>query len=257
MRLFLDDEQARRLDRLWAEQRFISRQPAAEYDYLPQFMGFTTQDTPKEFQQFFIDRKPLFKKHAEEFEKEEEAAIPKQLDALLRVRRPGLPPAAADDGAGRAARPVRRAPRKGVAARGGVPRGPGRRAGVAGVPVPRRAGPAGQGARAGQRLGAGHAASATSSGRRCPTTSCASSPPRASSATRRCWRRRRSGCSRTPRVRGAGHRVRHAVDSRPRLRRAEGEERKAVPDVRRQAAQGDLRGVDPVLPGPVPAPTGR
>jgi hypothetical protein len=46
-------------------------------------MGFTTQDTPKEFQQFFIDRKPLFKKLADEFVKDEEAAIPKQLDALL------------------------------------------------------------------------------------------------------------------------------------------------------------------------------
>lgn len=84
VRMFLDEDQTRRLDRLWAEQVFISRQPAAEYAYLPQFMGFTTQDTPKEFQQFFIDRKPLFKKQAEEFEKEEEAAIPRQLDALLR-----------------------------------------------------------------------------------------------------------------------------------------------------------------------------
>lgn len=82
MRMFLSDEQARTLDRLWHEQRFVSRQAAAEYDYLPQFMGFTTQDTPKPFQQFFIDRKPLFQKHAEEFLKEEEAAIPKQLDAL-------------------------------------------------------------------------------------------------------------------------------------------------------------------------------
>jgi hypothetical protein len=63
--------------------RFISRQPVAEYDYLPQFMGFTTQDTPKEFQQFFIDRKPLFLQQAGEFLKDEEAAIPKQLDALL------------------------------------------------------------------------------------------------------------------------------------------------------------------------------
>jgi Protein of unknown function (DUF1592)/Protein of unknown function (DUF1588)/Protein of unknown function (DUF1587)/Protein of unknown function (DUF1585)/Protein of unknown function (DUF1595)/Cytochrome C oxidase, cbb3-type, subunit III len=83
VRMFLDAEQVRRLDRLWAEQRFISRQPAAEYAYLPQFMGFTTQDTPKEFQQFFIDRKPLFKKRAEEFEQEVTAAIPKQLDALI------------------------------------------------------------------------------------------------------------------------------------------------------------------------------
>ena len=83
IRLFLDDEQTRTLDRLWVEQRFVSRQPVAEWDYLPQFMGFTTQDTPKAFQQFFIDRKPLFKKHAAEFEAEEAAAIPKQLDALF------------------------------------------------------------------------------------------------------------------------------------------------------------------------------
>lgn len=82
-RLFLTKEQVRELDRLWAEQRFVSRQPVAEHDYLPQFMGYTTQDTPKAFQQFFIDRKPLFKKHAEEFLKAEEAAIPRQLDVLL------------------------------------------------------------------------------------------------------------------------------------------------------------------------------
>jgi mono/diheme cytochrome c family protein len=82
IRLFLTAEQTRTLDRMWHEQRFVSRQPVAEYDYLPQFMGFTTQDTPKAFQQFFIDRKPLFKKHAEEFLKLEEAAIPKQLEAL-------------------------------------------------------------------------------------------------------------------------------------------------------------------------------
>ncbi len=83
VRLFLTDDQSRQLERLWVEQRFVSRQPVAEWDYLPQFMGFTTQDTPKEFQQFFIDRKPLFKKLADDFVKDEEAAIPKQLDALL------------------------------------------------------------------------------------------------------------------------------------------------------------------------------
>lgn len=83
LRLFLDEKETARLDRLWLEQRFVSRQPAAEFDYLPQFMAYTTQDTPKEFQQFFVDRKPLFKKRADEFVAEEEAAIPKQLDAIL------------------------------------------------------------------------------------------------------------------------------------------------------------------------------
>jgi hypothetical protein len=83
VRLFLTVDEARRLDKLWVEHRFVSRQPVAEYDYLPQFMGYTTQDTPKEFQQFFIDRKPVFKKLADEFVKDEEAAIPGQLDAVL------------------------------------------------------------------------------------------------------------------------------------------------------------------------------
>jgi hypothetical protein len=82
-RLLLTPEQSQQLDRLWAEQRMISRQPVAEYDYLPQFIGFTTQELPKAYQQFFIDRTPTFKKLADEFLKEEEAAIPKQLDALF------------------------------------------------------------------------------------------------------------------------------------------------------------------------------
>jgi len=82
IRLFLNEAETRRIDRLWAEHRFISRQPAAEYDYLPQFMGFTTQDTPKDFQQFFIDRKPLFKKLADEFVNEEAAARPKHIETL-------------------------------------------------------------------------------------------------------------------------------------------------------------------------------
>lgn len=83
IRLFLDDDQVRRLDRLWVEQRFISRQPVAEYEYLPQFIGYTTQDTPKEFQQFFIQRTPLFRQQAEEFLAEEERAVPGQIAALI------------------------------------------------------------------------------------------------------------------------------------------------------------------------------
>jgi hypothetical protein len=82
-RLFLSNEQVRELERLWTEHRFVSRQPVAENAYLPQFIGFTTQDTPKEMQQFFIDRIPVFKKRADEFLKDAEAAIPKHLDRLL------------------------------------------------------------------------------------------------------------------------------------------------------------------------------
>jgi hypothetical protein len=82
-RLFLDDEQKRRLDRLWLEQRFISRQPVAENDYLPQFIGFVTQDQPKELLDYFEGQRPAFRKRAEEFWKDYEAAIPKHLEALF------------------------------------------------------------------------------------------------------------------------------------------------------------------------------
>lgn len=82
-RLFLNDDQARRLDRLWLDHRFISRQPVAENDYLPQFIGYVTQDQPKELLAFFEGQRPVFKKRADEFLKDEEAAVPKQLAVLL------------------------------------------------------------------------------------------------------------------------------------------------------------------------------
>lgn len=84
LRLFATEEQARELDRLWAELRLISRQPVAEFDYLPQLMGFTTQDTSKAFQQFFIDRKPKFKQDMDDFLKWEESIIAIQEGALLK-----------------------------------------------------------------------------------------------------------------------------------------------------------------------------
>jgi hypothetical protein len=84
MSLFLDAEQKRRLDQLWTEHRFISRQPVAENNYLPQFIGFVTQDQPKEMLAYFESQRPVFQKRADAFRKEEEEAAPKQLDALLR-----------------------------------------------------------------------------------------------------------------------------------------------------------------------------
>lgn len=83
MRLFLDEHQERRLDHLWAEHRFISRQPVAENNYLPQFIGFVTQDQPKEMVAFFEGQRPAFQKRADDFVREEQAAIPRQLDAVL------------------------------------------------------------------------------------------------------------------------------------------------------------------------------
>src|SRR5205823_7902077 len=92
-RLFLDDAQARRLDLLWEEHRFISRWPVTEHKNLPLFIGFVTQDQPKQLVTYFEGLREPFRKRAEEFEKEVEAAAPKQLDALaefaaLAYRRP-------------------------------------------------------------------------------------------------------------------------------------------------------------------------
>lgn len=82
-RLFLDDAAKLRLDHLWKEHRFISQQPLAEYKYLPQFIGYVTQDNPQPVIVYFKSQQEPFRKRAEEFEKDVEAAIPKQLDALL------------------------------------------------------------------------------------------------------------------------------------------------------------------------------
>jgi len=83
VRLFLDDAAARRLDALWADHRFISRQPAAENDHLEQFIQYVTQDQPKEMLAYFESQRPVFQKRADDFAKEEAAAIPRQFDALL------------------------------------------------------------------------------------------------------------------------------------------------------------------------------
>jgi hypothetical protein len=82
-RLFLGDEQKRRLDRLWEEHRFISQWPITEYKNLPLFIGFVTQDQPKALVVYFEGLREPFRKRAEEFEKEIEAAAPKQLEALV------------------------------------------------------------------------------------------------------------------------------------------------------------------------------
>jgi Protein of unknown function (DUF1592)/Protein of unknown function (DUF1588)/Protein of unknown function (DUF1587)/Protein of unknown function (DUF1585)/Protein of unknown function (DUF1595)/Planctomycete cytochrome C len=82
-RLFLDAEQQHRIDRLWDEHRFISRQPVVENNYLPQFIGFVTQDQPKALLDYFESQRPVFKKRADEFARDSLAAEPKQLAALV------------------------------------------------------------------------------------------------------------------------------------------------------------------------------
>jgi hypothetical protein len=83
IRLFLDDAQTRRLDRLWAELRFISQWPVTEHKHLPLFIGFVTQDQPKELLAYFESQREPFRQRALTFEKEVEAAVPTQVEAIL------------------------------------------------------------------------------------------------------------------------------------------------------------------------------
>ena len=81
-RLFLDDPSRKGLDRLWGELRFISQFPLTEHKQLPLFIGFVSQDQPKELLAYFESQRGPFRRRAEQFEKELEAAVPRQLDEL-------------------------------------------------------------------------------------------------------------------------------------------------------------------------------
>ncbi len=82
-RLMLSDEQKKQIDRLWEEHRFISQQPVAENKYLPLFIGFVTQDQPKELLNYFEGQRPAFQKRADDYERDVAAAVPPQLEKLL------------------------------------------------------------------------------------------------------------------------------------------------------------------------------
>ncbi len=81
--LFLSDAEKAKLELLWSEHRFVSRQAVLENDYLPQFIGFVTQDQPKAMELFFLSLKPAFQKRADDLLSAESAAEPKHLDAVL------------------------------------------------------------------------------------------------------------------------------------------------------------------------------
>ena len=83
IKLFLNEEQTARINTLWRDHRFISRQPVAENAYLPQFIGFVTQDQPKEMVTYFENQRPAFKKRADDFIKEYAATSANDLDELL------------------------------------------------------------------------------------------------------------------------------------------------------------------------------
>ncbi|HVE41352.1 MAG TPA: DUF1592 domain-containing protein [Planctomycetota bacterium] len=82
-RLFLDDAQAKRLDRLWEELRYISQWPVTERTNLPQFIGYVTQDGGAEAVKFFEGLREPFRKRAEAFEKELVDSEPRHVDALV------------------------------------------------------------------------------------------------------------------------------------------------------------------------------
>ena len=81
--LFLDDVQTQELERLWHEHRFVSRYPVVENEYLPLFIGFVTQDQAQSLVKFFEDRRPMFQKWADDFQRDFDAAAPKQLEQLF------------------------------------------------------------------------------------------------------------------------------------------------------------------------------
>jgi hypothetical protein len=231
MRLFLDDAQTRRLERLWAEQRFISQWPVTEHKNLPLFIGFVTQDQPKALVTYFEGLREPFRKRAEEFEKEVAAAAPKQLDALaefaaLAYRRPlrdgekaellGLYDALRKKGASQ------EEAFRGVLARVFV--SPSFLFHMERPPAGKEPRPVNDWELASRLSYFLWSSVPDEELRRSAAGTQPANPAHAEGPGRA----------------GAGGRVRHAMDSRPRLRRAEGEEREAIPDLRRPLAQGDL-----------------
>lgn len=83
VRLMLDASQKAQIDRLWEEQRFVSQFPLSENKYLPLFIGFVTQDQPKETLRFFEGFREPFARRAADFEQELAAATPRQMEHLL------------------------------------------------------------------------------------------------------------------------------------------------------------------------------
>lgn len=82
LRLFLNEPQTQQLERLWEQHRFITKFPLVENEYLPLFIGFVTQDQPKEMVELFEGKRPDFQQRAAAFERDFEAAAPMQLKQL-------------------------------------------------------------------------------------------------------------------------------------------------------------------------------
>ncbi len=94
-RLMLTDAEARDLDRLWAELRWVSQAPLKLVNAYEQIVEFATQDRPDLVEAFKLLKQPVYA-GADAFRKELVAAEPRQLDHLTRFaarayRRPLTP----------------------------------------------------------------------------------------------------------------------------------------------------------------------
>lgn len=81
-RLILSDDQARELDRLWAELLFVSEEPLKKVAAFEQIYQYATQDRPDLVKEFEPLREPI-KNAAAEFKKQQQAAEPAQRQAIL------------------------------------------------------------------------------------------------------------------------------------------------------------------------------
>jgi hypothetical protein len=82
-RLMLDDDERKRLDRLWDELRFVSRDAFKSVDAYLQLMEYATQDRPDLVVAFEVFRKPI-NDRAAAFRQTLLDAEPLQLEAVLR-----------------------------------------------------------------------------------------------------------------------------------------------------------------------------
>jgi hypothetical protein len=82
-RLFLDNQQTGRLDRLWRELIFISQQPLVEQRNYPTFCGFVSQDSADALKNFKKKTEEGIRTRAEGFQKTLEESEPVQLQSLV------------------------------------------------------------------------------------------------------------------------------------------------------------------------------
>jgi hypothetical protein len=81
-KLFLDDQQTAKLDRLWHELIFVSHEPTTELKNYPTFLGFVSQDSPEALKKFKATTEDDVNARAAAFEQELVDAEPAQLHAI-------------------------------------------------------------------------------------------------------------------------------------------------------------------------------